>query len=316
MGPGDGVTIPHSLISTADLDRDAIDQFIGEAASFAEVLERPIPVVPALRGTTVAMLFFESSTRTRISFELAARRLSAEVVNFSPSTSSVNKGESMRDTAETLASMGADALIVRHSSAGIPENMSRWVGLPVVNAGDGAHEHPTQALIDLYTVTRHRKSIDGLRLTIVGDIEHSRVARSNIWLFSKMGAEITLVAPPTLLPAEIDDWPVSITDDLDTALEKTDALMILRLQNERGAGLRLPSIREFVLRFGLNERRAGLLPDGALILHPGPMNRGVEISPAVAALPNAVIGEQVSNGIAIRMAVLYLMLAGERGQHG
>lgn len=301
---------PPALISTSGLRQDFIDQVLVEAESFTEVLSRRIPVVPALRGTTVAMMFFENSTRTRISFELAARRLSAEVVTFTAQTSSVSKGESLRDTAETLAHMGANALVVRHSAAGVPAAISRWVNLPVVNAGDGRHEHPTQALVDLFTVSRHIQEISGLKLTIVGDIDNSRVARSNVWLFSSLGAQVTLVAPSTLLPAAVDSWPVRSTGDLDSVLPETDVLMLLRIQRERGAGARLPSMREFQMRFGLDERRAALLPEGALILHPGPMNRDIEISPSVARMPNVLVGEQVANGVAVRMAVLYMLLAG------
>lgn len=301
---------PPALISTSGLRQDFIDQVLVEAESFTEVLSRRIPVVPALRGTTVAMMFFENSTRTRISFELAARRLSAEVVTFTAQTSSVSKGESLRDTAETLAHMGANALVVRHSAAGVPAAISRWVNLPVVNAGDGRHEHPTQALVDLFTVSRHVQEISGLKLTIVGDIDNSRVARSNVWLFSSLGAQVTLVAPSTLLPAAVDSWPVRSTGDLDSVLPETDVLMLLRIQRERGAGARLPSMREFQMRFGLDERRAALLPEGALILHPGPMNRDIEISPSVARMPNVLVGEQVANGVAVRMAVLYMLLAG------
>lgn len=299
-----------ALISTSELKRDFIDQVLVEAESFAEVLSRPIPVVPALRGTTVAMMFFENSTRTRISFELAARRLSAEVVTFTAQISSVSKGESLRDTVDTLAHMGANALVVRHPAAGVPEAMARWVNLPVVNAGDGRHEHPTQALVDLFTVSRHVREISSLRLTIVGDIDNSRVARSNVWLFSALGAQVTLVAPRTLLPVAVDSWPVRTTGDLDSVLPETDVLMLLRIQRERGAGARLPNMREFQMRFGIDEHRAALLPKDALILHPGPMNRDVEISPAVARLPNALVGEQVANGVAVRMAVLYMLLAG------
>lgn len=300
----------RGLVSTEHLSSDFVDEVMREAASFAEVLSRPIPVVPALRGVTVAMMFFENSTRTRISFELAARRLSAEVVTFSAQTSSVSKGESLRDTAETLAQMGASALVVRHAAAGAPSVISEWVDLPVINAGDGRHEHPTQALVDLFTVTRHIADVSGLKLTIVGDIENSRVARSNIWLFSKLGARITLVAPRTLIPAAADSWPVRISGDLDSELPDTDVLMLLRIQRERGSGGRLPDMREFRMRFGIDERRAESLPSSSLILHPGPMNRGIEISPAVATMPNALIGEQVSNGVAVRMAVLYALLAG------
>lgn len=306
--------IGRGLFSTYEMERADVDAILVEAASFREVLSRPIPVVPALRGSTIAMLFFENSTRTRTSFELAAKRLSADVLNFSPATSSVSKGESMRDTAETIAAMGAAAMVVRHSSAGLPLAMSEWSGLPVVNAGDGSHEHPSQALVDLVTLTDRRGNVDGARVTIVGDIDHSRVARSNIWLLSAMGAHVTLVAPPTLLPATTVGWPVDVTDDLEDVLPETDVLMLLRIQRERGAGRRLPSLREFTMRYGMDARRAEMLPEGALIMHPGPINRGIEISPAVADSPNAVIGEQVANGVAVRMAILYRVLAGAAGK--
>lgn len=299
------------LISTAGLARAEVTEVLTEAERFSEVLRRPIPVVPALRGRTVALMFFENSTRTRISFELAAKRLSADLLNFSPAGSSLAKGEGLRDTTETIAAMGAACIVVRHGSSGAAEMVANWSGLPVVNAGDGAHEHPTQALVDLFTIRRHRPDIEGLRVTIVGDIAHSRVARSNVWLLSTMGAELTLVAPPTLMPPGADTWPVSLSYEPEPALEKTDVLICLRLQKERGASSRLPSLREYTLRYGIDAKRAALLPEGALILHPGPMNRGVEISQEVASAPNALVGEQVTNGIAVRMAVLYLLLAGE-----
>lgn len=304
----------ESLLSIENLDRKFIEAILQHAESFLEVLRRPIPVVPALRGVTVATMFFEDSTRTRISFELAARRLSAEVINFSARSSSLSKGESLKDTVETLALMGADVLIVRHSCAAVPHAVSRWASLPVINAGDGCHEHPTQALVDLFTVRQRVGDLAGKQLTIVGDIEHSRVARSNIWLFTKMGAKVTLVAPSTLLPLGVDSWPVEVADHLDDVLGETDVLMLLRLQRERGSGVRIPSLREYQMRYGLDEKRASILADGAWVLHPGPVNRDIELAPSLAAMPNVLVGEQVSNGVAVRMAALYSLVGGVEGE--
>ena len=297
-----------SLLSVADLGRDGIEEVMSVSDSFVEVGERAIPKVPALRGKTVVSLFYEGSTRTRLSFETAARRLSADVMNFTVSGSSVAKGESLRDTVQTIEAMGVDALVVRHSSAGVPWQVASWVRCSVINGGDGWHEHPTQALLDCYTIRRARGSLDGLRVAIVGDVKHSRVARSNVLAFTAMGAEVTLVAPPTLLPSTLEGWPVSASTDLDDVLPKADVVYLLRLQAERQTEALLPSLREYTAGYGLTRRRAGLLADDALVMHPGPMNRGVEIAAEVAELPSSVVTKQVANGVAVRMAVLFLLL--------
>ena len=297
-----------SLLSVADLGRDGIEEVMSVSDSFVEVSERAIPKVPALRGKTVVSLFYEGSTRTRLSFETAARRLSADVMNFAVSGSSVPKGESLRDTVQTIEAMGVDALVVRHSSAGVPWQVASWVSCSVINGGDGWHEHPTQALLDCYTIRRARGSLDGLRIAIVGDVKHSRVARSNVLAFTALGAEVTLVAPPTLLPPSLQGWPVSASTDLDDVLPKADVVYLLRLQAERQTEALLPSLREYTARYGLTRRRAGLLLDDALVMHPGPMNRGVEIAAEVADLPSSVVTKQVANGVAVRMAVLFLLL--------
>ena len=297
-----------SLLSVADLGRDGIEEVMAVSDSFVEVSERAIPKVPALRGKTVVSLFYEGSTRTRLSFETAARRLSADVMNFAVGGSSVGKGESLRDTVETIEAMGVDALVVRHSSAGVPWQVASWVGCSVINAGDGWHEHPTQALLDCYTIRRARGSLEGLRVAIVGDVKHSRVARSNVLAFSTLGAEVTLVAPPTLLPPSLHGWPVTASSDLDDVLPKADVVYLLRLQAERQTEALLPSLREYTAGYGLTRRRAALLLDDALVMHPGPMNRGVEIAAEVADLPSSVVTRQVANGVAVRMAVLFLLL--------
>jgi aspartate carbamoyltransferase catalytic subunit len=306
------------LLSAADLDAADITRVLDTAAHLAKVTDRAIKKLPTLRGRTVCNLFFEDSTRTRISFELAAKRLSADVINFSAKGSSVSKGESLKDTALTLQAMGADAVVVRHQSSGAPHRLAAagWIDGSVINAGDGTHEHPTQALLDAFTLRRHLAGdtggLEGRRVTIVGDVLHSRVARSNALLLSTLGAEVTLVAPPTLLPVGIDSWPVEYSYTLDQALPKADAVMMLRVQRERGAGGGFfPSAREYSRRYGMDARRMALLPDHALVLHPGPMNRGVEISAEVADSARSVIVEQVTNGVAVRMAVLYLLLSGE-----
>ena len=257
-------------------------------------------------------LFFEDSTRTRISFEAAAKRLSADVINFSAKGSSVSKGESLKDTALTLEAMGADAVVIRHGASGAPHRLanSGWVRSHVVNAGDGTHEHPTQALLDAFTMRRHLGELEGRRVTIVGDVLHSRVARSNALLLSTLGAEVTLVAPPTLLPVGVDTWPVQTSYDLDSALDKCDAVMMLRVQSERMNAAFFPSAREYSRRYGLDDRRFARLPEHAIVMHPGPMNRGMEISANVADSARSVIVEQVTNGVAVRMAVLYLLLSG------
>ncbi|MDP8993019.1 MAG: aspartate carbamoyltransferase catalytic subunit [Actinomycetota bacterium] len=284
--------------------------------SFVEVSARAIPRVPALRGRTVVSLFYECSTRTRLSFETAARRLSADTMNFTASTSSAGKGESLRDTVETVDAMGIDAVIVRHAAAGVPWQVAGWTEACVINAGDGWHEHPTQALLDCYTIRQRRKTLDGLRIAIVGDVKHSRVARSDVLAFAALGAEVTLVAPPTLLPPSTTGWPVSVSHDLDGVLPKADVVYVLRLQQERMTEALLPTLREYTSAYGLTARRASLLQDDALVMHPGPLNRGVEIAAEVADTPRSVITQQVANGVAVRMAVLYLLLAGGGGEVG
>ena len=296
------------LLSMADLDRDAIEQLLNLTESFAEVGERSIPKVPALRGKTIAWLFYEDSTRTRLSFETAAKRLSADTMNFSVSSSSVSKGESLRDTVLTIEAMGVDGIVVRHAGAGAPHRVAGWTDAAVINAGDGWHQHPTQGLLDLYTARRHLGDLEGRNIAIVGDIKHSRVARSNVLGFAEMGANVTLVAPRTLLPPSLEGWPVTVTHSLDEVLHSLDVSYLLRMQLERQTDAVVPTLREFHLEYGLDLERAARLPDHALIMHPGPMNRGVELDGAVADLPNAVITEQVTNGVAVRMAVLFLLL--------
>jgi aspartate carbamoyltransferase catalytic subunit len=297
------------LLSIDDLGGAAgIEEVLRITDRFVEVSAREIPKVPALRGYTVAWLFYEDSTRTRLSFETAAKRLSADTMNFSVGSSSVNKGESLRDTVETIAAMGVDAIVVRHKSAGVPWQISRWIDASVINAGDGWHEHPTQALLDSYTIRQHLGSLEGKHIAIVGDITHSRVARSDIKAFHALGAEITLVAPQTLLPPSLEGWPVRVSHDLDAVLPELDVCYLLRMQRERMTEALVPSLREYHTYYGLDGARAARLPKGALIMHPGPMNRGVEITADVAALDNAVITQQVANGVAVRMAVLFLLL--------
>jgi len=306
---------PH-LLSMRDLTADDITQILDTAAGLKDIALRPIKKVPTLRGRTVCNLFYEDSTRTRISFELAEKRLSADVINFSAKGSSVSKGESLKDTALTLQAMGVDAIVIRHSASGAPQQLTRWVDAKVINAGDGWHQHPTQALLDLFTVRERLGRLAGLRVAVVGDIFHSRVARSVVQGFTTMGAEVTLVAPPTLLPPGIEriaDGPglVTTTSDVDAVLPKTDVLYLLRVQRERMATQFFPSSREFARLWGIDRERLDKLPEGALVMHPGPMNRGVEVTADVADAPNAVITEQVTNGIAVRMSCLYLLLGGE-----
>jgi aspartate carbamoyltransferase catalytic subunit len=298
------------LLSMHDLAADDVTRILDTADSLREVGTRVIKKVPALRGRTVVNFFLENSTRTRISFELAAKRLSADVINFSAGGSSVAKGESLKDTALTLQAMGADAIVIRHSSSGSPWQLTSWVDAHVVNAGDGTHEHPTQALLDLYTMRGRLGRLEGLRVAIVGDVLHSRVARSLSFGLVKMGADVTLVGPPTLIPPDAGAWGVQVSYAIDDVIPKLDVCYLLRVQKERQRLEYLPSVREYARLFGLTRERAGLLPDGAVVMHPGPMNRGVEIDSDVADLPNAVIEEQVTNGIAIRMALLYLLLGG------
>jgi aspartate carbamoyltransferase catalytic subunit len=301
------------LLSIEDLGGDGITALLELTDRFVEVSERRIPKVPALLGKTVVSLFYEDSTRTRLSFETAAKRLSADTMNFSVGTSSVNKGESLRDTVETIEAMGVDAIVVRHGSAGVPWQITRWVDCSVINAGDGGHEHPTQALLDSYTIRQHCGSLRGRHIAIVGDIKHSRVARSDLLAFVALGAEVTLVAPQTLLPARLDGWPVEVSHDLDAVLPSADVVYLLRMQRERMNEMLIPSLREYTACYGMTIERAARLPKNALIMHPGPMNRGVEISAEVAGLSNAVIIDQVKNGVAVRMAVLFLLLGSGYG---
>lgn len=296
------------LLSIADLGAPGIDELMTLTDSFVEVSARSIPKVPVLRGKTVASLFFEDSTRTRLSFETAARRLSADVLGFSVSTSSVNKGESVRDTVETIEAMGVDAVVVRHRSAGVPHQICRWFDGSVINAGDGLHEHPTQALLDTYTIRQRRGSLDGLRILIVGDVKHSRVARSNVAAFTAMGASVTLVAPGTLLPPSMAGWPVETSHDLDSQLPGADVVYLLRMQLERQEDALVPSMREYSAEFGLDRQRLSLLGPETMLMHPGPMNRGVEISHEAIDDPRCVVIDQVRNGVPVRMAVLFLLL--------
>ncbi|MGN6783115.1 MAG: aspartate carbamoyltransferase catalytic subunit [Marmoricola sp.] len=300
------------LLSAGDLSRDDAELVLATAAELRSLADRPIKKLPALRGRTVVNLFFEDSTRTRISFEAAAKRLSADVINFSAKGSSLSKGESLKDTALTLEAMGADAVVVRHWASGAPHNLAHagWSRSSVVNAGDGTHEHPTQALLDAFTMTRHLGSLEGRRVAIVGDILHSRVARSNALLLGTLGAEVTLVAPPTLLPYGVDSWPVQTSYDLDAVLPTADVVMMLRVQRERMNAAYFPTVREYSRRYGLDSRRMARLQDHAIVMHPGPMIRGMEITADVADSERSVIVEQVTNGVAVRMAVLYLLLGG------
>jgi aspartate carbamoyltransferase catalytic subunit len=297
------------LLSMDQLSPDDIEAVLDTAASLEGVTDRPIKKLPTLRGRTVCNLFYEASTRTRISFELAAKRLSADVINFSAdSKSSVAKGESFKDTAWTLEAMGVDAIVVRHSSSGAPHQLARWVRASVINAGDGAHEHPTQALLDLYSIREHFKDIDGLRVAIVGDIVHSRVARSNVKGLVKMGAHVTLVGPPTLVPPQATAWGATISHDLDDVIADVDVCYVLRVQRERQSEQLLPSTREYAARWGLDAARVGRMRPDALVMHPGPMNRGVEISADVSESSRSIVLDQVRNGVAVRMSLLYLML--------
>jgi aspartate carbamoyltransferase catalytic subunit len=307
---GRGEHVKH-LLSIDGMTRPELEELLDLGDRFVEVLERDIPKVPTLQGKTVATMFFEPSTRTRLSFERAARALSADVLSFSPGTSSVTKGESLKDTALTLKAMGADLMVVRHQATGAAHRVAQWAEIPVVNGGDGAHQHPTQALLDALTLRRHFGKLDGLRVGIVGDIRHSRVARSNLQAFSTLGATVILVAPPTLLPLDTTGWPGETATDLDAVIGDLDVVYLLRIQSERGGGSGFTSLPEYVRRFGLDERRFRLLSDDAVIMHPGPMNRGVEIAPHVADHVRTLILDQVRNGVAARMAVLFRLLTAE-----
>ena len=300
------------ILSILDVTAEDILRVLDTAESFREVGTRVIKKVPALRGRTVVNLFYENSTRTRISFELAAKRLSADVINFSTSGSSVSKGESLKDTALTLQAMGADAVVIRHSSSGAPLALTSWIRGSVLNAGDGTHEHPTQALLDLYTMRERLGRLEGLEVAIVGDVLHSRVARSLSFALGKMGAHVTLVGPPTLIPPDAPTWGVDVSYAIDEVLPRLDVCYMLRVQRERQRQQYFPSVREYSRLFGLTRERVGSLPEHALVMHPGPMNRGVEIDSDVADLPRAVIEEQVTNGIAVRMSLLYLLLGGSQ----
>lgn len=302
-----------NLLSTEEMERHVAESLLDDADGFLEVLARPIPKVPTLRGKTVATLFFEPSTRTRMSFERAAKALSADTLSFSLASSSVSKGESLKDTVLTVQAMGADLAVVRHKATGAPWRVAEWTGMPVVNGGDGAHQHPTQALLDALTIRHALGSLDGVHVGIIGDIRHSRVARSNCFLFSTLGADVTLIAPPTLLPVDATDWPVTLTSDLDAQLGSLDVVYLLRIQTERGGASVFPSLSEYVRRFGLTQRRFEMLTDRAIVLHPGPMNRGAELADVVADDPRCLVLDQVANGVAVRMAVLYQLLGGSRG---
>jgi len=295
----------RDLVGLAGLERTEIEHLLDSAAAFKAVLERPVPKVPTLRGQTVANLFFENSTRTRISFELAEKRLSADVVSFSASGSSVSKGESLLDTARNIQAMQIDMIVIRHASAGAPHFLARELDAAVINAGDGAHEHPTQALLDMFTMREKLGRIAGLRVAIVGDIQHSRVARSNLFGLTKLGAEVTLCGPATLMPAEIERFGCRVTTRLEEAIEGADVIMALRIQLERQRQGRLPSVREYAQLYGLTRERLRVAKPGYIIMHPGPINRGVEIAQDVADGPGSVILDQVTNGVASRMAVLF-----------
>lgn len=311
------------LLSTRDLTRDAAISILDIAEDMAAFGTRDVKKLPALRGKTIVNLFYEDSTRTRISFEAAEKRLSADVINFSSKGSSVSKGESLKDSAQTLDAMGIDAVVVRHSSSGAPHLLahSGWIDVPVINAGDGTHEHPTQALLDAFTLRQRihgsgsrGKALDGVRMTIVGDVLHSRVARSNIWLLTTLGADVTIVAPPTLTPSHIEAWPVTVLHDFDAALAATpDAVMMLRVQQERMKAAFFPNAREYSTAWGLSRQRWERLPATTTIMHPGPMNRGFEIASEAADSSQSVILQQVTNGVFVRMAVLYTLLTGAKG---
>ena len=310
------------LLSTKDLTRDEAIQILDLAEDMADAGTREVKKLPALRGKTVVNLFFEDSTRTKTSFEAAAKRLSADVINFSAKGSSVSKGESLKDTAQTLAAIGADGVVIRHHSSGAPRVLaeSNWITASIVNAGDGTHEHPTQGLLDAFTMRKRihgdasrGKGLDGVTVSIVGDILHSRVARSNVWLLGTLGAEVSLVAPATLLPLGVDSWPVIVGYDLDAAIAaKPKVIMMLRIQSERMNAAFFPTAREYSRQWGFDDERLARLPGDSLVMHPGPMNRGLEISSGAADSARSTIIEQVANGVSIRMAVLFLLLSGER----
>ena len=313
------------LLSTKALSRDEAIGLLDIAEDMADVANRKVKKLPTLRGKTVVNLFFEDSTRTRISFEAAAKRLSADVINFSAKGSSVSKGESLKDTAQTLAAMGADGVVIRHPASGAPQVLaaSGWIDAGIINAGDGTHEHPTQALLDAFTIRRRLhgaasrgRDLDGVSVTIVGDILHSRVARSNLWLLDTLGASVTFIAPPTLLPSDTSAWPATIGYDLDAAIDAgPDVVMMLRIQAERMNAAFFPNSREYSRRWGLDDERFARLSSHSIVMHPGPMNRGLEISSAAADSERSTVREQVANGVSVRMAALYLLLSGDREDH-
>lgn len=304
------------LLSIADLNKSEAISILDTATELARVSDGAVKKLPTLRGRTIVNLFAEDSTRTRISFEAAAKRLSADVINFSAKGSSLSKGESLKDTAMTLQAMGADAVVIRHPASGAAQRLadSEWMSGSVVNAGDGTHEHPSQALLDAFTIRKHLgmggSDLAGLSVAIVGDILHSRVARSNVLLLSMLGAKVTLVAPPTLLPVGIQNWPATVSYDFDAVIPHVDVVMMLRVQQERMSDLFFPNAREYSRYFGLNGERMASMNSGAIVMHPGPMNRGLEISAEVADSARSVITEQVTNGVSVRMAILYVLLAG------
>lgn len=304
------------LLTTADLDREAALVILDTAEEMARASDGPIRKLPTLRGRTIVNLFAEDSTRTRISFEAAAKRLSADVITFTAKGSSLSKGESLKDTALTLAAMGADAVVIRHGASGAAHRLAYagWISCSVINAGDGTHQHPSQALLDAFTIRRHLKDgsgdLQGLRVAIVGDVLHSRVARSNVRLLQTLGAQVTLVAPPTLLPVGVEEWGAAIEYDFDAALSHSDVVMMLRVQHERMSASFFPTAREYSRRYGLNAARMSGLSEKAIVMHPGPMNRGLEITADAADGKRSVIVEQVANGVSVRMAILYLALGG------
>jgi len=311
------------LLSINDIDRDFALTILDTAAEMAKVSEGPVKKLPTLRGKTVVNLFAEDSTRTRISFEAAAKRLSADVINFTAKGSSISKGESLKDTAQTLQALGADAVVIRHPASGAAHRLAqgKWINGTVINAGDGTHEHPSQALLDSYTIRKHlcegKGDLSGLHIAIVGDILHSRVARSNVLLLTKLGATVTLVAPPTLLPHQVEQWPVRVSYDFNSVLPTVDAVIMLRIQQERMSDLYFPSEREYSTLFGIDSQRLALTKLNSILMHPGPMNRGLEISAEAADSDKSVVVEQVANGVSIRMAILYLFIAGsQESVHG
>jgi aspartate carbamoyltransferase catalytic subunit len=304
----------NHFLTIEGLTADDLNGLLDDADEFVEVLHRPIPKVPALRGKTVATMFFEPSTRTKMSFEKAAKALSADTMSFSPGTSSLSKGESLKDTVLTVKAMGTDAMVVRHKATGAPWRIAEWIEQPVLNGGDGAHQHPTQALLDALTIRQHFGTLEGLNIGIVGDIRHSRVARSDIQAFSTLGADVTMVAPRTLLPVDTEGFAAVASENLDEVLGDFDVVYVLRVQAERGGASVFPSLSEYTDRYGITKERFARFKDEAIVLHPGPMNRGVEIEGAVADDPRALILDQVFNGVAVRMAVLFRLLGGESNE--